>query len=79
MAQLIRPIHFLNTRYMSGAKADAILSRTQDGQPKKKKRKANKVVAVAVGEGAGLLIADEDSAATIWDEVEEEEADVPGE
>jgi len=63
---------------MSGAKADAILSRAEEGRPKKKKRRVDKAVPVAVGEGTGLLIADEDSMGAAWGEVEEEEADTPG-
>jgi hypothetical protein len=63
---------------MSGAKADAILSRSEDQKPKKKKRKGDKLAPTIVGEGTGLLIADEDSVAN-WDAtVDDAEEDVPG-
>lgn len=64
---------------MSGAKADAILSRAEGGRPKKKKRRLE-AAAVAVGDGTGLLIADEDSVRDVWGqgEPEEEDGDAPG-
>jgi hypothetical protein len=66
---------------MSGAKADAILSRSEAGRPKKKKRRIDQAVPVAVGDGTGLLIADEDSLGNAWGqaEPEEEDTDAPGE
>jgi hypothetical protein len=66
---------------MSGAKADAILSRSEAGRPKKKKRRIDQAVPVVVGDGTGLLIADEDSLGNIWGqaEPEEEDTDAPGE
>lgn len=68
-------------RYMSGARADAILSRSEAGRPKKKKRRIDQAARVAVGDGTGLLIADEDSLGNTWGEVEpeEEDTDAPGE
>jgi hypothetical protein len=66
---------------MSGARADAILSRSEVGRPKKKKRRIDQAVPVAVGDGTGLLIADEDSLGNAWGqaEPEEEDTDAPGE
>lgn len=68
-------------RYMSGAKADAILSRSEAGRPKKKKRRIDQAGPVVVGDGTGLLIADEDSLGNVWGqaEPEEEDTDAPGE
>lgn len=65
---------------MSGAKADAILSRSEAGRPKKKKRRIDQAGPVVVGDGTGLLIADEDSLGNAWGqaEPEEEDTDAPG-
>lgn len=47
---------YLAAKYMSGAKADAILERSEDGKRRKKKRR------VEGSSGSGLLVADDDGA-----------------
>lgn len=51
------------SKYLSGAKADAILARTEDGKRKKKKRKVDSTHSTTDSTsnyGTGLVIADED-------------------
>lgn len=77
---------YLASKYLSGAKADAILARhagdSIDGQKlrKKKKRKVDDSGAggMRVGSGSGLMIADDDGG---WAQARDDEAedDVPGE
>ncbi|GAA6049596.1 hypothetical protein JCM3770_005027 [Rhodotorula araucariae] len=65
---------YLASKYMSGAKADAILERSEEGKRRKKKRRVDPGAGAPTPStsGAGLLVADEDGA---WgpQEVEDEE------
>ncbi|GAA6002459.1 hypothetical protein JCM10207_001133 [Rhodosporidiobolus poonsookiae] len=66
---------YLAAKYMSGAKADAILDRSgnEDGKRRKKKRKvdAGGAAPVASGSGGGLVIADDDGMG--WGRKDDEE------
>lgn len=70
---------------MSGAKADAILSRSGSEDPsgseartrKKVKKRKHRIEAEVIGQGTGLVIADEDAAVDAWAKKDDEE-DVPG-
>ncbi|GAA5857532.1 hypothetical protein JCM8547_009325 [Rhodosporidiobolus lusitaniae] len=62
---------YLAAKYMTGAKADAILERADgEGKRRRKKRKVEAAAPVASGSGGGLMIADQDGA---WGAKEEEE------
>ena len=69
---------YLAARYMSGPKADAILSRTDSATThKKKKRKLDKAPQRQVVGGIGIV--DEDAfAGSAVGGMEEEEVDAPG-
>lgn len=60
---------YLAAKYMSGAKADAILEREDPHRKKKKKRTQASSSAKA---GQGLVIADDDGAFGVQDREEEE-------
>ncbi|GAA5960408.1 hypothetical protein JCM21900_003542 [Sporobolomyces salmonicolor] len=63
---------YLAAKYMSGAKADAILDRADDGiKRRKKKRKVDAAPPVASGSRGGLVIADDDGMA--WGKQDEED------
>ncbi|KAJ9125880.1 hypothetical protein QFC24_002664 [Naganishia onofrii] len=73
---------YLAERYMSGAKADAILARsTESGEPKRKKRKVRKELqstSTTIAEGSGIGVVDEDDFGGFRNAEEEEDgADVP--
>lgn len=72
---------YLAAKYMTGAKADAILDRAGEDAPKRRKKK-RKVDggSVVVAEGGGMIIADDDGMG--WarqKEKDEEEDGRPGE
>ncbi|GAA5901503.1 hypothetical protein JCM6882_006298 [Rhodosporidiobolus microsporus] len=62
---------YLAAKYMSGAKADAIIERSEEGKRRKKKRKVDTGGASASGSGGGLVIADEDGMS--WGKKDEDE------
>ena len=73
---------YLASKYMTGAKADAILDRAGDesGKRRKKKRKVDSVSAsAAVVSGGGIIIADEDDMDWARRKEEEDEEARPGE
>lgn len=51
---------YLAAKYMSGAKADAILERSEDGKRRKKKRRVEGATPSTAA--SGLLVADDDGA-----------------
>ncbi|GAA5948329.1 hypothetical protein JCM3775_004287 [Rhodotorula graminis] len=66
---------YLAAKYMSGAKADAILERSDEVKRRKKKRRVeggSSSAAAATGGGAGLLVADEDGAWGVKDDEDED-------
>ncbi|KAJ9121687.1 hypothetical protein QFC22_002307 [Naganishia vaughanmartiniae] len=77
---------YLAERYMSGAKADAILARStttsESGEPKRKKRKVRKELqhsTTTITQGSGIGVVDEDEFGGFRNTEEDEEdgADVP--
>jgi pre-mRNA-splicing factor CWC26 len=72
---------YLASKYMTGAKADAILERSDssNGAKKRKKRKVDTTLAQPVASGSGLMVADEDDFG--WarnDHDEDDDASRPG-
>jgi len=66
---------YLAAKYMSGAKADAILERSDEGKRRKKKRRVEgggASASASTSAGAGLLVADEDGAWGIKNDEDEE-------
>ena len=70
---------YLAAKYLSGAKADAILARADDGtKRRKKKRKVDGGGTTVVASGGGLIIADDDGMSWAQGANDEDETAAPG-